>query len=639
MSDTFWSNYNAGSRSVNDFADRLYQRQAAQSLAGGDYTSAMQNIARTGDLAKVGAVQDLQIERQKAERTNQEQAAARSAAFARRAAGALKSAVANGQDPLTAFDAMSPAMSQMGVTPEQQQEFRAALQANPAGLIQGIEAWADGEERKLSFQKAGDSVLVFQEGNPDPVRTYEAPRQPIKVGDVLVDPVTYEPILDAREPRYQTVTNSDGTTSVVAIDQPAPIRGGSSTGGNIDAILDGIIRREGGYVARDGRSGAPANFGINQRANPDVDVANLTEDQARQIYRDRYITPIVEAGVSGPALEAVIDFGVNAGVQRSLNLWRQSGGDIDEFNRLRLQHYRSLPDYDQNGRSWERRVAETTPGQRGAEVSVGGGSRVVARGQNTGPAVRTLSAQEKRDMGLPETGVYQVDRTGRITAVGGTSGGAGGTDRKAEADLRKEFNARQEVKDFRQIESAYGNVRAAGANPSAAGDLSMIFAYMKMLDPGSVVREQEFANAQNAAGVPDQIRNRYNQILRGERLNPSQRQDFIRQAERLFAQRRQTYDSLASEYRGYARDYGLDPNRIISRQPQQPRVRFPLTPEQQQWVQQYGRAEGGRSAGSRENPRLINPSSPTQSYNNIPDGQYFLTPDGQLRQKSSRGRR
>ena len=48
-----------------------------------------------------------------------------------------------------------------------------------------------------------------------------------------------------------------------------------------------------------------------------------------------------------------------------------------------------------------------------------------------------------------------------------------------------------------------------------------------MLDPNSVVREGEFATAQNSTGVPDRVRNLYNKIMTGERLNPSQRQEFI----------------------------------------------------------------------------------------------------------------
>ena len=58
---------------------------------------------------------------------------------------------------------------------------------------------------------------------------------------------------------------------------------------------------------------------------------------------------------------------------------------------------------------------------------------------------------------------------------------------------------------------------------------------MKMLDPGSVVREGEFANAQNSAGVPDRIRSRYNNVLSGERLAENTRQDFIQTAQGLYS--------------------------------------------------------------------------------------------------------
>jgi hypothetical protein len=48
-----------------------------------------------------------------------------------------------------------------------------------------------------------------------------------------------------------------------------------------------------------------------------------------------------------------------------------------------------------------------------------------------------------------------------------------------------------------------------------------------------VVREGEFATAQNAAGVPDRVLNLYNRVLSGERLNKSQRDAFKGQAGQL----------------------------------------------------------------------------------------------------------
>ena len=99
------------------------------------------------------------------------------------------------------------------------------------------------------------------------------------------------------------------------------------------------------------------------------------------------------------------------------------------------------------------------------------------------------------------------------------------------------------VQPYVGVNWGYQKVQAAANNPSAAGDLSLIFGFMKVLDPASVVRETEFANAQNATGVPEQIRNQYNKILSGERLNPNQRADFIRQARELARSQRDVYQN------------------------------------------------------------------------------------------------
>jgi len=132
----------------------------------------------------------------------------------------------------------------------------------------------------------------------------------------------------------------------------------------------------------------------------------------------------------------------------------------------------------------------------------------------------------------------------------------------AKADkLRDEFNTQS--KDFITVNDAYNQVRAVAANPSAAGDLSMIFSFMKMLDPNSVVREQEFANAQNAAGVPDRIANQYNKLLSGERLNPAQRADFIKQAENLYKTRKGRQDSIAKRYTEIAKRNKVNPDDVV----------------------------------------------------------------------------
>ena len=119
------------------------------------------------------------------------------------------------------------------------------------------------------------------------------------------------------------------------------------------------------------------------------------------------------------------------------------------------------------------------------------------------------------------------------------------------------------TKDYTGIAQAFSKVESAAKDPSAAGDLSLIFGYMKILDPASVVRETEFANAQNAAGVPDQIRNMYNRALRGERLGENQRDDFVNSAKKLVVSQKAQLDNLNKQYTDIATSYQLDPTKII----------------------------------------------------------------------------
>jgi hypothetical protein len=88
-------------------------------------------------------------------------------------------------------------------------------------------------------------------------------------------------------------------------------------------------------------------------------------------------------------------------------------------------------------------------------------------------------------------------------------------------------------KDDIQTVNAHQRLKATAQKADAASDISFVYQYMKMLDPGSVVREGEFATAQNATGVPERILNMYNRALKGERLNPDQRAQFLATAERL----------------------------------------------------------------------------------------------------------
>lgn len=619
-------------------ANAIHNRQAAQALAGNDYAGAMSNLARIGNIDGVNKLRTQQQSEQQAMQTQQREEAARSVAFARQATRAINRTMQEGGDPLATFDQIAPAMQTLGASPEQVNEYRLQLIHNPQGFLQAVGSILDAEERKLQVVNFGSGLgaAVVDERTGQEVNRINPSYRP--VGDVLYDPSKGEVVFDARQPTYQTIRNADGSTSVVAID-PNPIAGGApaqgapapagdadiyaitaqSESGNRDFNADGSLitspRGAQGRMQVMPTTQTDPGFGVRPAAN------NSPEELARvgrdylDAMRNRY----------------------GGDMEKAWAAYNWGPGNLDAAIASNGANWMTVaPAETRNYVANNMRMLGGASGQPQRRTT-GGGSRVVAQGapETRGAEYTMLTTEEKRSAGLPEAGTFQRNnRTGQITAVAG--GGGQANDRKSEADLRKEFNARAEVKDFNTIRSAYQNVQSASQNPSAAGDLSMIFAYMKLLDPGSVVREQEFANAQNAAGVPDQVRNMYNRALNGQRLNPTQRQDFVSQAERLYGSRRQTYDQIVGEYRGYAQDYGLEPDRIVSNRDEQPRggPRLSFQPSQQQlgWVRQNNPSSGS-PVGSVQNPRLINPQSPTQSFNNIQSGQYFVAPDGQLRRK------
>lgn len=129
----------------------------------------------------------------------------------------------------------------------------------------------------------------------------------------------------------------------------------------------------------------------------------------------------------------------------------------------------------------------------------------------------------------------------------------------AEGKFRKEYS--DQTKGYQEVKSAYGRVLSSEDN--AVGDLSLIFGYMKMLDPGSVVREGEFATAQNAAGVPERIQNIYNKVASGERLSASQRTAFKGQAGKLYETAQKQEATVRDGIGRIAKGYGLNTANIF----------------------------------------------------------------------------
>ena len=132
-----------------------------------------------------------------------------------------------------------------------------------------------------------------------------------------------------------------------------------------------------------------------------------------------------------------------------------------------------------------------------------------------------------------------------------------------EEGLRKEVTGSPVFKDYVTSAVGFDKVQRAADNPTAPNDLALIFGYMKVLDPSSVVKETEFANAQNAAGVPDRIRNIWNKAKTGERLTPEQRAEFIASARSQFGAQESAFKRHVEFYRGVAGRAGANVENVL----------------------------------------------------------------------------
>lgn len=128
-----------------------------------------------------------------------------------------------------------------------------------------------------------------------------------------------------------------------------------------------------------------------------------------------------------------------------------------------------------------------------------------------------------------------------------------------ETRLRGEYN--DQTKPYRQTNDYYNRLKTA--QETGAGDVAIIFNYMKMLDPTSTVSAGEQASASNASGVPEAIIGQYNRIRSGGFLSPKAREDFIKQAELLNNKANESQNIIRKGVEGIAGRYGLDTQNIF----------------------------------------------------------------------------
>ena len=133
-----------------------------------------------------------------------------------------------------------------------------------------------------------------------------------------------------------------------------------------------------------------------------------------------------------------------------------------------------------------------------------------------------------------------------------------------EYKIRKDYEAKSG--DFVKVRDAYRRVETSAKQGTPAGDLSMIFNFMKILDPGSVVRESEFAVAAQAKPLVERYGLNWDSVAavwQGNKLTPNQRADFMRSASQLYSGQAEIQGERLKQSREIAGQYGLDPERTV----------------------------------------------------------------------------
>lgn len=85
-----------------------------------------------------------------------------------------------------------------------------------------------------------------------------------------------------------------------------------------------ILTEEGGYINDPLDPGGETKFGISKRSYPDLDILNLTQDDAKAIYLKDYWTPIQGDKLPVPIALIVFDGAVNQGLVRVVQALQQA---------------------------------------------------------------------------------------------------------------------------------------------------------------------------------------------------------------------------------------------------------------------------------------------------------------------------
>ena len=159
--------------------------------------------------------------------------------------------------------------------------------------------------------------------------------------------------------------------------------------------------------------------------------------------------------------------------------------------------------------------------------------------------------------GIRDVGQYRQQTATRvdIKPVLDMTGGQKGFEN--EMKLASAFKQEPIYKDYSDMKSAFGQVVSSLSQGTPIGDVAGATKVMKLLDPGSVVRESELGIAMAASGRMDRLNNYFSNMMTGQKLTPTQREDFKALSNELYAAAGDAYNKKRQEFQGFGQAYGF----------------------------------------------------------------------------------
>jgi hypothetical protein len=130
-----------------------------------------------------------------------------------------------------------------------------------------------------------------------------------------------------------------------------------------------------------------------------------------------------------------------------------------------------------------------------------------------------------------------------------------------EEKIRKEWQGRSKM--YSELQGTFNTLQASASSANGPGDIALITGFMKMLDPGSVVRETEFATARDTAGLFTQLQNRLEKAQNGQLLSPKQRQEYVALSQKYLDSAQKKANQEKKDLGIVVKNYKLNPENVF----------------------------------------------------------------------------